>query len=264
MSENLFKDEPKNTIELRRIYDMVAKISSDLANNYERPETDKWSKYYWGAWPVDKKDKTIRRMLQLTTEHNALQPWHKILKKDNVELKVVDEEEAGNYSNPFGYKFEKLYTLSDRTEILYTEQGGRGGSYRSWNIITTGKLFSQISYEPSLPICYGNGYSSIDIESLGRLISIKEPRLILPTKQHGKVWLHQSVSYELEFEKRDQLNQITIHLHPDATFDSLFLVTFFGVDPSTIEATESNFPKYIYTAAEDVSLVRLYPKEIEV
>ena len=182
----------------------------------------------------------------------------------NVNGEFVDEEEAGNYGNPFGYKFEKLYTLSDRTEILYTEQGGRGGSYRSWNIITTGKLFSQISYEPSLPICYGNGYSSIDIESLGRLISIKEPRLILPTKQHGEVWLHQSVSYELEFEKRDQLNQITIHLHPDATFDSLFLVTFFGVDPSTIEATDSNFPKYIYTAAEDVSLVRLYPKEIEV
>jgi hypothetical protein len=34
------------------------------------------------------------------------------------------------------------------------------------------------------------------------------------------------------------------------------------VDPSTIEASNNNFPKYIYTAAEDVSLVRLYPKEI--
>ena len=264
MSENLFKDEPKNTIELRRIYDMVAKISSDLANNYERPETDIWSKHFLGAWPVDKKDKNIRRMLQLTNEHNALQPWHKILKNEKVDLKVVNEKEEGHNSSPFGHKFEKLYTLSDRTEILYTEQGGRGGSYRSWNIISTGKLFSQISYQPSLPIWYGNGYNPIDIESLGRLISIKEPRLILPTKQNGEVWLHQSVSYELEFERRDQLNQITIHLHPDATFDSLFLVTFFGVDPSTIEATNNNFPKYIYTAAEDVSLVRLYPKEIEV
>ena len=264
MSENLFKEEPKNTIELRRIYDMVAKISFDLANNYGKPEMDIWSKYNWGAWPIDKKDKIIRRMFQLTNEHNALQPWHKILKKDNVGLKVVNEEETRSNKDSFSRKFEKLYTLSDRTEILYTEKGGRGGSYRSWNVITTGKLFSQISYEPSLPICYGNGYSSIDIESLGRLISIKEPRLIFPTKQRGEVWSHQSVSYELEFEKRDQLNQITIHLHPDATFDSLFLITFFGVDPSTIEATNSNFPKYIYTAAEDVSLVRLYPKEIEV
>ena len=264
MSENLFKDEPKNTIELRRIYGMVARISSDLANNYERPEADMWSKYNWGAWPIDKKAKTIKRMLQLTTEHNALQPWHKILKKDNVSLKVVNEEETRSHTDPFGHKFEKLYTLNDRTEILYVEQGGRGGSYRSWNIITTGKLFSQISYEPSLPIWYGNGYSSIDIESLGRLISIKEPRIKPPIKPHGEVWLHQSVSYELEFEKRNQLNQITIHLHPDATFDSLFLVTFFGVDPSTIEATNSNFPKYIYTAAEDISIVRLYPKEIEV
>ena len=264
MSENLFKDEPKNTIELRRIYDMVAKISSDLASNYERPETDIWSKHFLGAWPVDNKDKTIRRMLQLTSEHKALQPWHKILKNDKVDLTLVKEEEVGHNSDPYVHKFEKLYTLSDRTEILYTDQSSRGGSYRSWNIISTGKLFSQISYEPSLPIWYGNGYNPIDLASLGRLISIREPRLRFPTMQNRKVWLHQSVSYELEFEKRDQLNQITIYLHPDATFDSLFLVTFFGVDPSTIEATNNNFPKYIYTAAEDVSLVRLYPKEIEV
>jgi hypothetical protein len=262
MSSNIYKEEPKNSIELRRIYDMVAKISCDLANNYENPEIDTWLKHYWGAWPVDNKDKTIRRLLQLTTEHKALQPWHKILKNDKVVLNVVGEKEVSNKSGPFGHKSETLYTLSDRTEILYIEEGGRGGSCRSWNIVTTGKLFSQISYQASLPLCYGNGYNSIDRESLGRLISIKEPRLVLPRKQHGDARFHQSVSYELEFEKRNELSQITLHLHPDVTFDSLFLVTFFGVDPSTIEASNNNFPKYIYTAAEDVSLVRLYPKEI--
>ena len=59
MSSNIYKEEPKNSIELRRIYDMVAKISCDLANNYENPEIDTWLKHYWGAWPVDNKDKTI-------------------------------------------------------------------------------------------------------------------------------------------------------------------------------------------------------------
>ena len=35
MAGNNYKEEAKNSIELRRIYDIVAKISCDLANNYE-------------------------------------------------------------------------------------------------------------------------------------------------------------------------------------------------------------------------------------
>ena len=264
MSSNIYNEEPKNSIELRRIYDMVSKISCDLANNYEQPEKDVWSKHFWGAWPIDKKDKTIRRLLKLSSAHNALQPWHRVMKNEKLDFNITKSEELSEHSGPFGYKNETVYLLEDKTEILYTEQGGIGGSYRSWNIISTGKDFSQMSYKVSLPVCYGNGYSSLNLESLGRLVSIKEPRLILPTKQYGSIWYHQSVSYELEFEKRNELNQITIHLHPDSTFDSLFLITFFGIDPNTIEATNNNFPKYIFTAAENVTLMRLYPKEMEV
>ena len=90
----------------------------------------------------------------------------------------------------------------------------------------------------SLPVCYGNGYDSTNLESLGRLISIREPRIV-------QVW-KETITYELVFEKKDQLNQITINLTPDITYDSIFLLTFFGSDPNTIEATDNNFPKHIY------------------
>ena len=39
-------------------------------------------------------------------------------------------------------------------------------------------------------------------------------------------------------------------------------VTFFGTDPNTIEATDNNFPKHIYTSAEDVHLMRLFNRGI--
>ena len=90
---------------------------------------------------------------------------------------------------------------------------GWGGSYRSWNIITTGKIFSQISYDVSLPVCYGNGYDSTNLEELGRLISIKNQEL--PKKE--------TVTYDVVFEKKDELSQITINLTPDdITYDSVF------------------------------------------
>lgn len=83
-------------------------------------------------------------------------------------------------------------------------------------------------------------------------MSIREPRL-------AQVW-KETVTYELVFEKKDELSQITINLTPDATYESIYLLTFFGVDPSTIEANNNNFPKYIYTSAEDVHLIRLLNK----
>ena len=65
------------------------------------------------------------------------------------------------------------------------------------------------------------------------------------------------------FEKKDELSQITINLTPDITYDSIFLLTFFGVDPNTIEAKNNNFPNHIYTSAEDVHLMRLFNEGIE-
>lgn len=252
MTKNLYTEEPKNSIQLNAIYEMVSKISYDLVKNYERPEEDSWNNHYWGIWPIDKKEKIIYRPLKISTTDNTLQPWHKILENSTVDLKILGDKEIKNNKHAYGSQCQTLYTLNDKTEILYTTNHGWGGSYRSWNIITTGKTFSQISYDISLPVSYGNGYDSINLESLGRLVSIREPRL-------AQVW-KETVTYELVFEKKDELSQITINLTPDATYESIYLLTFFGVDPSTIEANNNNFPKYIYTSAEDVHLIRLLNK----
>ena len=255
MNRNFYTEEPKNSIQLNAIYEMVSKISFDLVKNYEKPEEDSWNNDYWGVWPIDKKEKIIHRPLKISNNHKTLQPWHKILENDNIDLEIVSVKEITNKQHSFGSQHQTIYTLNDNTEILYSKNYGWGGSYRSWNIITTGKIFSQISYDVSLPVCYGNGYDSTNLESLGRLISIREPRIV-------QVW-KETVTYELVFEKKDQLSQITINLTPDITYDSIFLLTFFGSDPNTIEATDNNFPKHIYTSAEDLHLMRLFNKGIE-
>ena len=126
-----------------------------------------------------------------------MQPWHKILENDNIDLEILSGKEITNNQHSFGSQYQTLYTLNDNTEILFTKNYGWGGSYRSWIIITTGKIFSQISYDVSLPVCYGNEYDSTNLASLGRLISIREPRIV-------QVW-KETVTYELVFEKKDTL-----------------------------------------------------------
>ncbi len=254
MDINLNNEEPKNSIQLNAIYEMVSKISYDLVKNYAKPEEDVWINKYWGVWPIDVKEKIIHRSLNIPTTHKTLQPWHKVLENEKIDLEILSGKEITNNQHSFGSQYQTLYTLNDNTEILYSKNYGWGGSFRSWNIINTGKIFSQISYDVSLPICYGNGYDSTNLESLGRLISIREPRIV-------KVW-KETVTYELVFEKKDELSQITINLTPDSTYNSIFLLTFFGVDPNTIEANNNNFPKHIYTSAEDVHLMRLLNKGI--
>ena len=255
MLNNFYKQEPKNSIHLNAIYEMVSKITYDLVKNYEKPDEDTWSKHHWGVWPIDKKDKVIHRFLRLSTVHKALQPWHKVIKNEQINLEIIEGKEVKNRVHSFGSEYDTLYTLSDNSQILYSKRYGWGGSYRSWNIISTGKILSQISYALSLPTCFGNGYENVNLESLGRLISIREPRIV-------NVW-KETVTYELLFEKRNELSQITINLTPDSTFDSIFLLTFFGADSNTIEASENNFPKHIYTQAEDISLVKLINKGID-
>lgn len=255
MNKNIYKEEPKNSIQLNAIYEIVSSISHDLVKNFEKPEEHSWSKHFWGVWPIDKKDKVIYRSLKVSAFHNALQPWHKIIENYQIELEIINHKEITDNKHSFGSQKQTLYTLSDNTEIVYTKNFGWGGSYRSWNIISTGKVFSQISYDVSLPICFGNGYDQNNLESLGRLISIREPRIV-------QLW-KEIVTYELVFEKRNELSQITLNLFPDTTYDALFLLTFFGVDPNTNESNSYNFPKYIYTSAEDVHLVKLLNKGTE-
>ena len=36
MTRNLYREEPKNSIQLNAIYEMVSKISFDLVKNYEK------------------------------------------------------------------------------------------------------------------------------------------------------------------------------------------------------------------------------------
>ena len=48
MTRNLYTEDPKNSIQLNAIYEMVSKISFDLVKNYEKPEEDAWSDDYWG------------------------------------------------------------------------------------------------------------------------------------------------------------------------------------------------------------------------
>ena len=167
MTRNLYREEPKNSIQLNAIYEMVSKISFDLVKNYEKPEEDEWSNDYWGVWPIDKKEKIIHRPLKIATTHKTLQPWHKILENDNIDLEILSGKEITNNQHSFGSQYQTLYTLNDNTEILFSKNYGWGGSYRSWNIITTGKIFSQISYDVSLPVCYGNEYDSTNLASLG-------------------------------------------------------------------------------------------------
>ena len=92
----------------------------------------------------------------------------------------------------------------------------------------------------SLPVCYGNGYDSTNLESLGRLISIREPRIV-------QVW-KETVTYELVFEKKRSTESNNYKPYTRHNIRLHIFVNFFGSDPNTIEATDNNFPKHIYTS----------------
>ena len=102
MTRNLYREEPKNSIQLNAIYEMVSKISFDLVKNYQKPEEDSWSNDYWGVWPIDKKEKIIHRPLKIATTHKTSQPWHKILENDNIDLEILSGKEITNNQHSFG------------------------------------------------------------------------------------------------------------------------------------------------------------------
>ena len=60
MTRNLYTEEPKNSIQLNAIYEMVSKISFDLVKNYENPEIAWWKLGGTGGRPpVDRRSQEV-------------------------------------------------------------------------------------------------------------------------------------------------------------------------------------------------------------
>jgi hypothetical protein len=120
-----------------------------------------------------------------------------------------------------------------------------GGSEREWRVISTGRYFSRISYEISLPIFDGNSYEHLGIEGLGRLLSIKEPKY----SQRRNM-----ISYDVVFEKLSTLSQISISIFSDESFKELYVITYFGRSFDIDDAEKCNYVKYIQTNVDDIYL----------
>ena len=109
---------------------MVSKISFNLVKNYEKPEEDAWSDDYWGIWPIDKKEKIIHRPLKIPTTHKTLQPWHKVLEEDNIDLEIVNGKELTNNQHSFGSQHQTLHIKRQhRNPLLQKLRMGRQLSF---------------------------------------------------------------------------------------------------------------------------------------
>ena len=243
MKSQHHKHDKTNAIQLRAIYDIGVGIAKSFINS-KSEEVFLWNEDLYGKWPLDTKRKEVKSILKELGDEESLQPWFNIL-QHHKEIQIIKTEEVKKDYSKWGRRFETLYTLSDKTQILYSTYSGMGGSEREWRIITTGRYFSRISYEISLPIFDGNSYEHLGIEGLGRLLCIKEPRY----SQRKNL-----ISYDVVFEKLSTLSQISISIFSDESFKELYVVTYFGRSFDIDDAEKHNYVKYIQTNVDDIYL----------
>lgn len=243
MKSQHHKHDKTNAIQLRAIYDIGVGIAKSFINS-KSEEVFLWNENLYGKWPLDTKRKEVKSILKNLGDEESLQPWFNIL-QHHKEIQIIKTEEVKKDYSKWGRRFETLYTLSDQTQILYNTYSGMGGSEREWRIITTGRYFSRISYEISLPIFDGNSYEHLGIEGLGRLLCIKEPRY----SQRKNL-----ISYDVVFEKLSTLSQISISIFSDESLKELYVVTYFGRSFDIDDAEKHNYVKYIQTNIDDIYL----------
>ena len=243
MKSEYHKHDKTNAIQLRAIYDIGVGIAKSFIDS-KSEEVFLWNEDLYGKWPLDTKRKEVKSILKNLGDEESLQPWFNIL-QHHKEIQIIKTEEVKKDYSKWGRRFETLYTLSDQTQILYSTYSGMGGSEREWRIITTGRYFSRISYEISLPIFDGNSYEHLGIEGLGRLLCIKEPRY----SQRKNL-----ISYDIVFEKLSTLSQISISIFSDESFKELYVVTYFGRSFDIDDAEKHNYVKYIQTNVDDIYL----------
>ena len=243
MKSEHHKHDKTNSIQLRAVYDIGVGIAKSFINS-KSEEVFLWNEDLYGKWPLDTKRKEVKSILKELGDEESLQPWFNIL-QHHKEIQILQTEEVKNECSKWGRRIEKLFTLSDQTQILYSTYSGMGGSEREWRIISTGRYFSRISYEISLPIFDGNSYEHLGIEELGRLLCIKEPRY----SQRKNL-----ISYDVVFEKLSTLSQISISIFSDESFKELYVVTYFGRSFDIDDAEKHNYVKYIQTNVDDIYL----------
>ena len=243
MKSQHHKHDKTNAIQLRAIYDIGVGIAKSFINS-KSEEVFLWNENLYGKWPLDTKRKEVKSILKDLGDEESLQPWFNIL-QHHKEIQIIKTEEVKKDYSKWGRRFETLYTLSDQTQILYSTYSGMGGSEREWRIISTGRYFSRISYEISLPIFDGNSYEHLGIEGLGRLLCIKEPRY----SQRKNL-----ISYDIVFEKLSTLSQISISIFSNESFKELYVVTYFGRSFDIDDAEKHNYVKYIQTNVDDIYL----------
>ena len=243
MKSEHHKHDKTNSIQLRAIYDIGVGIAKSFINS-KSEEVFVWNEGLYGVWPLDTKRKEIKSILNNLGGEQALQPWFHRL-QHHKDIQIVKAEEVTKNWSKWGRRLETLYTLSDQTQILYSTYSGMGGSEREWRVISTGRYFSRISYEISLPIFDGNSYEHLGIEGLGRLMGIKEPKY----SQRRNM-----ISYDVVFEKLSTLSQISISIFSDESFKELYVVTYFGRSFDIDDAEKYNYVKYIQTNVDDIYL----------
>ena len=243
MKSEYYRHDKTNAIQLRAIYDIGVGIAKSFINS-KSEEVFLWDEHFYGEWPLDTKRKEIKSILNNLGDEQALQPWFHRL-QHHKEIQIVEAEEVTKNYSKWGRRLETLYTLSDQTQILYSTYSGMGGSEREWRIISTGRYFSRISYEISLPIFDGNSYEHLGIEGLGRLLCIKEPKY----SQRRNM-----ISYDVVFEKLSTLSQISISIFSDESFKELYVVTYFGRSFDIDDAEKYDYVKYIETNVDDIYL----------
>lgn len=243
MKSEHHKHDKTNAIQLRAIYDIGVGIAKSFIDS-KSEEVFLWNEDLYGKWPLDTKRKEVKSILKNLGDEESLQPWFNIL-QHHKEIQILQTEEVKNECSKWGRRIEKLFTLSDQTQILYSTYSGMGGSEREWRIISTGRYFSRISYEISLPIFDGNSYEHLGIEGLGRLLCVKEPRY----SQRKNL-----ISYDIVFEKLSTLSQISISIFSNESFKELYVVTYFGRSFDIDDAEKHNYVKYIQTNVDDIYL----------
>jgi hypothetical protein len=243
MKSEHHKHDKTNAIQLRAVYDIGVGIAKSFINS-KSEEVFLWNENLYGKWPLDTKRKEVKSILKDLGDEESFQPWFNIL-QHHKEIQIIKTEVVKKDYSKWGRRFETLYTLSDQTQILYCTYSGMGGSEREWRIISTGRYFSRISYEISLPIFDGNSYEHLGIEGLGRLLCIKEPRY----SQRKNM-----ISYDIVFEKLSTLSQISISIFSDESFKELYVVTYFGRSFDIDDAEKHNYVKYIQTNVDDIYL----------
>ena len=243
MKSEHHKHDKTNAIQLRAIYDIGVGIAKSFIDS-KSEEVFLWNEDLYGKWPLDTKRKEVKSILKNLGDEESLQPWFNIL-QHHKEIQILQTEEVKNECSKWGRRIEKLFTLSDQTQILYSTYSGMGGSEREWRIISTGRYFSRISYEISLPIFDGNSYEHLGIEGLGRLLCVKEPRY----SQRKNL-----ISYDIVFEKLSTLSQISISIFSNESFKELYVVTYFGRSFDIDDAEKYNYVKYIQTNVDDIYL----------